>query len=161
MDWSIPLSTLLGAFLGVGATLVADRARWRRESQQRRTDLRREVYADYLAALHRANDALRALSLSDPPEAGRASAAREAFRGGGVQAAREQVALTAPAAVVQAADTAFGSQRALRDLVAAGVPASHPDYAAALDTHIGALDRLRNAMRADLGEPPLSVELTM
>ena len=44
------LAAGLGAVLGVGTTLLTDLVRSRRESNQRWTDVRREVYARALTA---------------------------------------------------------------------------------------------------------------
>ncbi|GAA2074096.1 hypothetical protein GCM10009801_27820 [Streptomyces albiaxialis] len=58
MEWISPVSTALGAGIGVGATLLADRLRWRREREDRALETRQQLYAEYSAALSRIRTAL-------------------------------------------------------------------------------------------------------
>ncbi|MFB7500359.1 hypothetical protein ACFC09_37755 [Streptomyces sp. NPDC056161] len=48
MNWGKQLSTAIGALLGIGATLLVDRARHRREQANRVQDARRDLYTRYL-----------------------------------------------------------------------------------------------------------------
>jgi hypothetical protein len=49
MDWMPLLSTLAGAVIGIAATVIADRNRWRREESRQALELRRAVYTEYVA----------------------------------------------------------------------------------------------------------------
>jgi hypothetical protein len=60
VDWSAPVSTLIGAVVGVGATMLADRSRWKRDQSRERDQLRRDSYGSYLAAVIAAHEAMRA-----------------------------------------------------------------------------------------------------
>nr|WP_285561247.1 hypothetical protein [Streptomyces hygroscopicus] len=53
MEWLSLASTALGAVIGVGSTLIADRLSWRRERAGQSFDVRRQLYAHYTAALSR------------------------------------------------------------------------------------------------------------
>lgn len=59
MDWLPLTSTLLEAFIGVGSTLVVDRAKWRRDQAREK---RRTVYVEFLGALHIARESFWQLS---------------------------------------------------------------------------------------------------
>ncbi|WP_406634257.1 hypothetical protein [Amycolatopsis sp. WGS_07] len=162
MIWLAPLFTLLGTALGAGATLLADRIRWRRETSRQDQRARRDSYVVFLTAVQDANAGVRsALAGDHAPDESRSSAARSAFRGAGLFAAREQLALMAPDAVVAAADQALRQARQLRDLVIAGRRIDDAGYLRALDRFQAALDAVRSAMRTDLGTAPLTVELAL
>ncbi|MEU9126321.1 hypothetical protein AB0C96_42085 [Streptomyces sp. NPDC048506] len=76
-------STALGAVIGVLATLTADLSRAKRTRQDNEHNTRRQLYADYLAALARTRNNLRlaARSAHTTPEE-RARKAIEAFKEG-------------------------------------------------------------------------------
>ncbi|HSK95949.1 MAG TPA: hypothetical protein VK891_04955 [Euzebyales bacterium] len=161
MDWSTALSTLVGAVVGVGSALVVDRARWRRERHQQRQQARQDAYVAYLAALHHANGAIRAISLG-PDDAGTHGATtRAAFRSAGVVEAREHVILLAPESVAVAADAVFQCLRTLRDIVAQGQQLGSPDYELALRAYDDGLHALRDAIRADLGLERLQTRVSL
>jgi hypothetical protein len=162
VNWTSALPALLGTIVGASVTLAADRVRWRRDQDQRRHDVRREIYAGYLAALHAASGGIRAVSLGDhAPETPKASAARLAFRSANLNAAREQVVLLAPAPVVRTAGQTFRELRELRDLAGAGTAPQSQEYQQVLTRYQLALRRLRDLMRADLGTAPLDEQVTL
>jgi hypothetical protein len=160
VDWSGPLVALLGTVVGASVTLLADRVRWRRDQHQRRYELLRAAYGDYLASLHTTSEEVRAVSLERKPEVSRQSAARAAFRSASLNARREQLVLLAPEPTVRAANETFVALRELRDSVSHGNDANSPGYQEILSEYLAALQRLRNAMRADLGGPPLADVVT-
>jgi hypothetical protein len=160
MDWSATLPALLGTILGASITLLADRIRWRRDQDQRQQESRKEAYAAYLASLHAASEAIRAVSLADHPAEALTGAARDAFREAGLRSTREQLVLLAPESVVRVADDAFRALRELRDLVGDGHDLESPDYQLTLGRYHAALAASRNRMRADLGSPGLSADVT-
>lgn len=158
MDWSTALSTLLGAVVGVGSALLVDRMRWGREQTQRWQRTHREAYVAYLTALHRANEAMRAVSLGEHATGTTLElAARAAFRSGGVYETREQVILVASEPVVRAADAVFQRLRELRDLIGQGGTLGSAGYEPALMAYGDGLQALRDAIRKDLGVEPLGV----
>ncbi|MFJ3673250.1 hypothetical protein ACIPSE_43005 [Streptomyces sp. NPDC090106] len=152
MDWSSAVSTSIGAAIGIAATLIADRNRWRRDASDRALEVRREAYTEFMSAMNEAGEAIRAVSLGDHPrDAALDSVVREAFRSSGVHTSLERLRLVAPPAVESAADAAFRSMRRLRDHYAAG---RAPDEATAHSAR-GELERnfrtARDLMRKDLG----------
>ncbi|MGN9760774.1 hypothetical protein [Streptomyces sp. SD31] len=44
MDWTPLAGTALGTLVGVGSTLLADRARWRRDLSDRTRQERKQIY---------------------------------------------------------------------------------------------------------------------
>jgi hypothetical protein len=60
--------------------LIADRLRWRRERAGQSLDVRRQLYADYTAALSRMRTALHECAQADIPAGERPQRVRELFR---------------------------------------------------------------------------------
>src|SRR5689334_18060058 len=103
MDWMPLLSTLAGAVIGITATLIADRNRWRREESRHALQVRREVYTEFVSALKTASEGIRAVALGDHMSgAARDAVVREAFRGTGLYTASERLWLVGPQQVVTA-----------------------------------------------------------
>jgi hypothetical protein len=97
MDWTPLLSTLTGAVIGIAATLIADRNRWRREEARHALEVPREVYTEYVSALKAAGEEIRAVALGDHmSESARDAAVREAVRGTGIYTASERLWLVGP-----------------------------------------------------------------
>ncbi|MFH8607898.1 hypothetical protein ACH4D5_10465 [Streptomyces sp. NPDC018029] len=155
MEWISPVSTLLGAVIGVGATLLADRARWRRESADRETATRRQLYAEYTAALSRVRTALHECAQgavgATPGSEEYAREVRERFLAPGAYEIRHQLAIIAPRDVVAAARSAFVALRTTRDRVLDGVTADSESYAELEAGNDAAIAELRRVMRRDLG----------
>ncbi|MFC7305800.1 hypothetical protein ACFQVC_16430 [Streptomyces monticola] len=150
MDIGTLIGTGLGAVVGVGSTLMADRVRWKRDRAARREDLKRELYGEYLAALTRTRNQLKDLVKArnfTPDE--RAHQAGELYREGGAYELRYQMSITAPEQVVKRSDDALRKLRDVRDRLQEQVTDSE------LDTEftrlIKSVKSLRDAMRADLG----------
>ena len=159
MDWMPLLSTLAGAVIGISATLIADRSRWRREETRHAVQLRREVYTAYATALKAAGEEIRAVALGDHrSEAARDAAVREAFRGTGIYTASEQLWLVGPPQVVAGGNEAFHSLRRLRDAYARGVSVGSDEAAALVTQRRAAMAHMRGLMREDLGVGPLEIE---
>lgn len=137
--------------IGVGATLVADRTRWKRDHRDRQKETKRQIYAEYLSALSRTRNELR-LAARNPqvPLEERARTATEAFKSGGAYELRYQVAITAPPVVVDASTDAFRALRDLRDLVEAGATHHEPDYLRSRDAWESTFSELRRRIRDDL-----------
>lgn len=151
MDWSSALSTSIGAAIGIAATLIADRNRWRRDVSSRALEVRREAYTEFMTAMNEAGEAIRAVSLGDHSgDASLDSVVREAFRSSGVHTALERLRLVAPPAVEAAAHAAFRSMRHLRDHYAAGrVPTEDTAHSARMELERN-FETVRDLMRKDL-----------
>jgi hypothetical protein len=79
MSWIPVLGTILGVVVGLGSGLLIDHVRSRRDTAEKWLTVRGEAYARYLAALHEANEAMRAVSLGEhTPALTRLAAARAA-----------------------------------------------------------------------------------
>lgn len=102
MEWLPLLSTLMGAAIGIAATLIADRNKWRREVARQALEVRRAAYTEYASALKDAGEEIRAVALGDHrSDAARDTAVREAFRATGLYTASEQLWLVGPPLVVE------------------------------------------------------------
>jgi len=152
MDWGTLLATVTGAVIGVGATSIADRAKWRREQSERRADVRRDLYAAYLAAVAKTWSDIRAtvIDSTDPwPE--RARQAELAYRDGGVYELRYQIAITAPPEIVALSDQ---TMKGMRELVQQLIAGRRYDTWAELHGEsrpwFDAFDAMRARMRQDL-----------
>ncbi|WP_256925351.1 hypothetical protein [Streptomyces sp. Amel2xC10] len=159
MDWMPLLSTLAGAAIGIAATLIADRNRWRREEARHALEVRRAVYTAYASALKDAGEEIRAVALGDHmSESARDAAVREAFRGTGLHTASEQLWLVGPPLVVAAGNEAFHSLRQMRDAYARGVAVGSAEDTAFIQQRRTAMAQMRRRMREDLGIGPLGIE---
>lgn len=159
MDWMPLLSTLTGAVIGITATLIADRNRWRREEARHAVEVRRAAYTEYASALKDAGEEIRAVALGDHmSESARDAAVREAFRGTGLHTASERLWLMGPPLVVAAGNEAFHSLRRMRDAYARGVALGSPEDRALTQQRRTAMAEMRHRMREDLGVGPLGIE---
>ncbi|WP_377267029.1 hypothetical protein [Peterkaempfera sp. SMS 1(5)a] len=159
MDWIPLLSTLTGAVIGITATLVADRNRWRREEARHALEVRREVYTQYVSALKAAGEEMRAVALGDHmSRSARDAAVREAVRGSGLYTASERLWLVGPPQVVAAGNEAFRCLRAIRDSYARGVAVGSAEEAPLIAQRRKAMAEMRRHMRQDLGIGPLGIE---
>ncbi|SFF71545.1 hypothetical protein [Streptomyces mirabilis] len=159
MNWMPLLSTLTGAVIGIAATLIADRNRWRREEARHALEVRREVYTEYVSALKAAGEEIRAVALGDHmSESARDAAVREAVRGTGIYTASERLWLVGPPQVVEVGNEAFHCLRAIRDAYARGVAVGSADDAPLIERRRKAMAQMRRLMREDLGIGPLGIE---
>jgi hypothetical protein len=141
--------------VGVGATMLADRSRWKRDRSRERDLLRRESYRNYLAAVIQAHEAMRAAALADGSAESKRAAITEAFRSADPYVHRFDLSLVAPADVVTAAVAVFRLVRDIRDLLLSGTAAESVEYRAAQRTYYDAIKEMSDAMRQDLGSSPL------
>ncbi|MGY1436278.1 hypothetical protein [Streptomyces reniochalinae] len=153
MEWISPVSTAIGALIGVGSTLVVDRARWRRERTDRAQEQRLHLYADYSASLSRMRTALNECAQEEAQGEDRAQRVRALFLSPGGYELRHQLAILAPQAVIEASRTAFIILRETRDCLLAGADAHSTDYRELEDSFDNAIAELRALMRRDLGAP--------
>ncbi|MCG6499903.1 hypothetical protein [Kitasatospora sp. A2-31] len=152
MDWGTIVGTITGAVVGVGTTMLTDRARWRREQAVRSNTVKRELYASYLAAAARTwNEIHAAVVTSSEPWPERARAAGAAYREGGVFELRYQISITAPPHIVALSDKTMRGYRTLVDKLNAGqVYNSWDELRSDCQEWFDTLRDLRHEMRADL-----------
>ncbi|MER7836802.1 hypothetical protein ABTY98_13025 [Streptomyces sp. NPDC096040] len=157
MGWLPLLSTLAGAAIGIVATLIADRNRWKREDAKEALRLRLDTYTQYTTAVKILGETLRALAEREHPSGEeRALALREAFRESGIAIASERMWLIAPQPVVQASNSVFHCLRRIRDGYIDGTAVSSPEDHARWEERGNAAAKMRKLMREDLGVGPLT-----
>lgn len=145
------ISTAFGAVIALGATLVNERFKWRREQAASRRKLCQETYSGFLAALTEAHERMRAESLAehDTP-AVRSLAVLDAFRDAGCYPHRYQLAIVAEQAVLDSAEAAFRQLRKIRDLLADGDTVESASYAELRNRYGTTLRELQGRMRSEL-----------
>ncbi|MFI0965945.1 hypothetical protein ACH4S8_31800 [Streptomyces sp. NPDC021080] len=157
MDWLPLLSTLAGAVIGIGSTLIADRNRWKREDAKEGLRLRLDVYTQYTTTVKVLGETLRALAQREhASDDERALVLREAFRDSGMGIASERMWLTAPEPVVKASNGVFHCLRGICDGYIDGTAVSSPEDRARWEERGKAAARMRKLMREDLGVGPLT-----
>ncbi|MEU6847383.1 hypothetical protein ABZ930_36495 [Streptomyces sp. NPDC046716] len=152
MNWGTQISTVIGAVLGISATLLADRVRYRREQETRDHADRRDLYARYLTALNDSSSSLRLIILKQSDPAARYEAALGAFRDASVLTRRYEINLQAPSAVKAKSDQTYRLLRDWRDLIGTrpGLALTSTEYLEALDIFHNARKDLQSAMREHL-----------
>ncbi|MER6334527.1 hypothetical protein ABT298_35615 [Streptomyces sp. NPDC001034] len=157
MDWLPLLSTLAGAAIGIVATLIADRNRWKREDAKEALRLRLDIYTQYTTTVKVLGENLRALAGQEHASDGeRARALREAFRDSGIAVASERMWLIAPEPVVKASNSVFHCLRRICAGYVDGTAVSSPEDRARWEARGTAAARMRKLMREDLGVGPLT-----
>ncbi|MFE7116120.1 hypothetical protein ACFU99_11940 [Streptomyces sp. NPDC057654] len=150
MGWETLIGTGLGAVVGAGSTLLADRVRWRRERDTRQKEVQRQLYGDYLAALERTRTHLKDLRrLPELAPGERARQVRDAFREGGTYELAYRIAITAPHSVVRSSEEAQRKLRDLRDALIRGTESGTRSPVQVALRH--AIGSLREAMRSAVG----------
>jgi len=157
MDWLPLLSTLAGAAIGIVATLIADRSRWKHEDGKEAVRLRLDIYTQYTTTVKALGEPLRALAEREhPSDEERALALHEAFRDSGIGTASERMWLIAPEPVVKASNSVFHCLRDICDGYIDGTAVSSPEDRARWEARGMAAARMRKLMRDDLGVGPLT-----
>lgn len=153
MDWTPLAGTALGALVGVGSTLLADRARWSRDLADRTRQERRDIYVTVLTKYRLAYEAMHAAAVAGRDElpAVREAAVREAFRASCCDEARETALICAPQEMSDVLETVYATLRELQDVFAAGdPPLDSPELQEHRLRHAEAIWAARAAMRRDL-----------
>ena len=153
MDWTVPLSTLMGALVGVGSTLLVDVVRSRRDRTRQLMEVRRQVYAKFLEALTNTDGELQMLAASQSTSVDEI-AIRVTWRKYSLLALRYEVELIAPKSVTETANAAYKTLRDMRNAIgtaelSVGFPRS-PEWEAVHRPYVDAIDTLRSSMRADV-----------
>lgn len=151
MDWLAPVNTLIGAGIGVGSTLLADRLRWRRDRAALNQDTRRQAYAAFMAALSDVYQRLDELARDGRPTEEKRTAAHDVFVSRNLYPLRYELALIAPWEVMEPVNQAFWRVRDLRDLVVGGSSRGNPEFGRHLHAYLAAAEKAQVAMRRDLG----------
>ncbi|MDX3072552.1 hypothetical protein [Streptomyces sp. MI02-7b] len=151
MDWLAPVNTLLGAAIGVGSTLLADRHRWRRDRVALDRDTRLKAYAAFMGALADVYAQLWEIARDGRPVEEARAAAHEVFASSPLYPLRYELALIAPWEVMDPVNRAFWKVRSLRDLVAGGVTTEAPGLGRQGRDYLAAAEEAQAAMRRDLG----------
>lgn len=156
MEWMTLAGTGLGAIVGIGSTLLADRARWRRDSADQARQERKEIYVSCLTTFRQAHEAMRAVATGDQQREAAAvdAAVREAFRESGCNEARETALICVPPSLAATIEDAYLSLREIRDALAAGNPLSSPEYKESRRAHTRTVTIARETMRHDLERRP-------
>lgn len=151
MGWETLIATALGGVLGVGATLLTDLTRWRREQDIRRENIRREIYAEYLSAISRTYGLLvDSARETDASLQVRVESARSSLRDGGAFEMQQQIRLIAPNEVVQCSKSTLDALRDIRTLIIEGSVVDTPALVDQRAAFRAAEDALREHMRRDL-----------
>ncbi|MFE6679286.1 hypothetical protein [Streptomyces sp. NPDC057729] len=145
MEWTTLVSTMLGAVIGVGSTLLAERLRWRRDVGERDRELLRSSYVQFLEALTQARDVISQASRA--PDATQLEQVLSALLEHGVHVKQYQLELLAPAHVVSKARDAGYTLALYRDAVVAGARRDDPECADARRAFRAAREELMEAMR--------------
>lgn len=151
MDLGTLVGTAMGAIVGVGTTMLAERSRWKRDQSSREQSVKRQLYGEYLTALSLTTHQLRDLKRSSPlaPE-DRVRQAGEILGTGGTYGLRYQMLITAPEPLGHLADQAFEKLRDLRDRFDQPDVRVDAGWSSAQTALSDAIEALRVAMKADL-----------
>ncbi|MEV0456734.1 helix-turn-helix domain-containing protein [Catellatospora methionotrophica] len=112
----------------------------------------------FLLALDSAHNALRGVARSIDPMPGRGDTANGVVDASGIYAARERLLLSGSAHLVSAAESTFLRLITVRDAIRTGARLHDALYHAAYHPFAETLWKLRLAIRAELGQPPLTAE---
>jgi hypothetical protein len=162
MDWSSPVSTVLGAAVGISSALVVDWARSRRDRHQQWDQLRRQMYTDFMAALNVGvgdlEDIARRGGLIAPE---RDKALWQALQAAGVWRIHQQLLISAPPPVISSGWSALMGLTEIRNALAGGATFDSQEYLATRQRYSELMSSLRDAMRVDLNVPPLPGSFTL
>ena len=148
MDWAAPLSTALGAVIGLSSAAFAERTRWAVGRDDRRDDALKAVYAAYLGALARAVEQIWTAARRQRQDW--SDAALTALRDHNVQEARFELALSAPTNVVRQAELVADKLVSYREAVAGGAIPGHEPYERAWAGYYESREVMIGLMRSSL-----------
>jgi hypothetical protein len=171
MDLGTLIGAALGAVVGTGSTVLADRLRWSRDRISRHEDaahaavkqdlaLRRDLYGQYLAALSLATHQLRGLLRDEARRnADRSGEADKIMSESAAYLLRYQIRMISPH-LEQPVEASFDALRGLRRCVAVDRIADMREQRQAMDAATGeitaSINALLSAMRDEFAEgaPP-------
>jgi len=151
MDWLPLVTAAFGAGVGIGSTLLADRARWHRDRSDQHRTFRRDAYADFFMALSQARNGLRKLAHTSASSLdSRAEEATDAWLSSGAYEQRIRLSLIAPGHLNSHIGATYDALQVAREEIADGALAGDAPYEDALATYHLLLDKLRVQMQQDL-----------
>ncbi|MGI5455835.1 hypothetical protein ACQEWB_22170 [Streptomyces sp. CA-249302] len=151
MNWTTLAGTALGALIGVGSTLLADRVRWRRDAGERNRQERRDIYVGCLTKYRLAYEAMHSAATVHRGQHTLDAAVREAFRASGCDEVRESALICAPQELSDVLEDVYVTLREFQEFFAAGdQPLDSPEFQEHRLKHGKAIWAARAAMRADL-----------
>jgi hypothetical protein len=148
VDWGTPIGTALGAVVGVGSTLLSERARWSLGRADRRRDALKSSYAAYLANLAKAVE--QVWHAARDHREGWLDAAMTSMRDHEVQEARFDLSLVAPQNVVRQAEVVSIRFSEWRDIVGQGARQGEEPFEAAWHDYYAQRAELLELMRDSL-----------
>jgi hypothetical protein len=153
MDWTPLVSTVAGAAIAFGGTVVADQLR-RRDSRHRYSyGERQRASMEMVLALGAALERLRAVGGTEARAGKLRFATSDAMTKSGVYTAREKLLMCATPSVARASEDAFAALVAVRDAVRDGAGPRTPVFHDAYHPYAEKMWDLRTAIRDDLGAP--------
>ncbi|MET8246027.1 hypothetical protein ABZV31_17355 [Streptomyces sp. NPDC005202] len=153
MDWMTLTGTGLGALVGVGSTLLADRVRRRRDLAERTRQERKEIYVTCLSKYRQAYEAMHTAAVAhrEREPAALDAAVREAFRASGCDEVRESALICAPERMADVVEAVYTTLRDLLGVFASGNPAlDTAEFQEYRLKHAQTVWAARAAMRRDL-----------
>ena len=158
MEWGTLAVAALGAVFGVGATVITDGLRSRREQRQQWVGAKRAAYVRFLAALAQAHSRMTVAAFREQPGPVRQQAVHDAFlsdpQHSDAKSVLRELAIAAPAHVYRAATSTYERLRSARDVLAAhpaGTESS--EYQQLIRPFFADLEHLQRLMRDDLRPP--------
>ncbi|MFF7736075.1 MULTISPECIES: hypothetical protein [unclassified Streptomyces] len=158
MEWGTLGVAASGALFGIGATLITDVFRSRRERDQRWADAKRVAYGRFLTALAQTHSRMTVAAARGEVGIARQQAVHDAFlsdpQHSDAKSVLREVALAAPDHVHRAAESVYEQLRSARDLLAQdGMDFATPEYQQVIRAFFADFDALQRLMRDDL-QPP-------
>jgi hypothetical protein len=158
MEWGTLAVAAVGAVFGIGATLVADVLRSRRELHQRWADTKRVVYVRFLTSLAQAHSRMTVVAFREEPGPLRVQAVHHEFlsdpQHSDAKSVLRELAIAAPDHVYRAALPVYEQLRAMRDMLASHpVGPESPEYQQLSWPFFKDLEALQQLMRDDLRPP--------
>lgn len=151
------VSAVLGAAVALGGTVLAHTLRRRDELGRENRAMRRQAYVDFVLALGETHSRLRMVADPTKDPAQLARDVTEAMSEARAYERRETFLVMATPSVVASGESAFRQIVQLRDVIRGGAGLNSLAYHEAYHRLSAATWQLRQAIRADLGTPPLTL----
>jgi hypothetical protein len=158
MAWGTLGVAAVGAFFGIGATVITDVLRSRREKDQQWVDMKRLVYVRFLTALAQAHSRMAIAAARGEAGPVRQHAVHDAFhldpQHSDAKSVLRELGLAAPDHVYRVALPLYEKLRKVRDLLASdGVTFETPEYRQVVQPFFQEMEVLQRLMRDDLRPP--------
>lgn len=156
MDWTTLVATAAGAVIAFAGTILADRLRQRRESEQTRESRSRDLYVQFIVSAGACHTRLRQIAESQGEHPDLDASTLAAFTETGVYEKRERLFIDATETVAAAGQALFEGLRELRKAVSGGASWSSPAFHKVYHPYLDAAWNYRAAVRQELGSAPVS-----